>query len=156
MGNDELQPLGALERKIAAEHAFTRVPVASPSASIEQVRRSLGEGAYDSLTHVAILVGTKLVGVLTIESLFSVPGESTVRAPSRWWTRRVISWASSRRTGFWPCCCGSMRRTWIAWAASLGAPRRPAARAKKLLHATFCTKYRGCSSVLSGLCSSLT
>ena len=79
MGNDELQPLGALERKIAAEHAFTRVPVASPSASIEQVRRSLGEGAYDSLTHVAILVGTKLVGVLTIESLFSVPGESAVR-----------------------------------------------------------------------------
>ena len=79
MGNDELQPLGALERKIAAEHAFTRVPVASPSASIEQVRRSLGEGAYDSLTHVAILVGTKLVGVLTIESLFSVPGESPVR-----------------------------------------------------------------------------
>jgi len=79
MGNDELQPLGALERKIAAEHAFTRVPVASPSASIEQVRRSLGEGAYDSLTHVAILVGTKLVGVLTIESLFSAPGESAVR-----------------------------------------------------------------------------
>lgn len=79
MGNDELQPLSALERKVAAEHAFTRVPVASPSASIEQVRRSLGEGSYDSLTHVPVLAGTKLVGVLTIESLFSAPGESAVR-----------------------------------------------------------------------------
>lgn len=78
MANDELQPLGALERKVAAEHAFTRVPVASPSAPLEQVRRSLVEGTYDSLTHVAILAGTKLVGVLTIENLFSGPGETAV------------------------------------------------------------------------------
>ena len=79
MGNDELQPLSTLERKVAAEHVFTRVPVASPSMSIEQVRRSLGEGTYDSLTHVAIVEGARLVGVLTVESLFSMPGESTVR-----------------------------------------------------------------------------
>ena len=67
-------PLDLLERRIAAEHAFTRVPVASPSMSAEQVRESLNEGTHDSLTHVAILEGTNLVGVLTIEALFAAPG----------------------------------------------------------------------------------
>ena len=67
-------PLDLLERRIAAEHAFTKVPVASPSMSAEQVRESLNEGTHDSLTHVAILEGTKLVGVLTIEALFAAPG----------------------------------------------------------------------------------
>jgi magnesium transporter len=41
------------------------------------MRWSLKGGTYDSLTHVAILEGTKLVGVLTIEALFAAPGEVT-------------------------------------------------------------------------------
>jgi magnesium transporter len=77
MRENELPPLNVLERKVAAEHAFTRVPVASPSVSVEQMRWSLNEGTYDSLTHVAILEGTKLVGVLTIEALFAAQGEVT-------------------------------------------------------------------------------
>src|SRR5829696_3804023 len=77
MKENELPPLNVLERKVAAEHACTRVPVAYPSVSVEQMRWSLNEGPYDSLTRVAILEGTKLVGVLTIEVLFAAPGEVT-------------------------------------------------------------------------------
>jgi magnesium transporter len=77
MRENGLPPSNVLEREVAAEHAFTRVPVASPSVPVEQVRGSLSEGTYDSLSHVAILEGTKLVGVLTIEALFAAAGEAT-------------------------------------------------------------------------------
>ena len=77
MSENGLPPLALLEHRIAAEHAFTRVPLASPSVSAEQVRGSLNEGTYDSLTHVAILEGTKLVGVLSIEALFAASGGVT-------------------------------------------------------------------------------
>ena len=144
------QPLASenLTFETAEEHALTRVPTASPSSSVGNIRKQLAQNAYDSLTHVAILEDVELVGVLTIEELFSaredvVVGEimgsipqwssgapirrsplgrrsDTERAPSRWWTKRATSWASSRRTGFWPCCCGSTRRTWIVWVGSSG------------------------------------
>ena len=78
MRENGTSPLDAFEGKVAAEHAFTRVPVASPSVSVEQMRGSLSERTYDSLTHVAILEGTKLVGVLAIEVLFAAPGEVSV------------------------------------------------------------------------------
>lgn len=71
-------PLNALEREVAADNALTRVPVASPSAPAKQVRESLNKGIYDSLTHIAILEGSHLAGVLTIETLFAAPGEPTV------------------------------------------------------------------------------
>jgi magnesium transporter len=43
---------------------------------VDEVQRMLGKEKYDSLTHVAILEGAKLVGVLKIEDLFSVPNET--------------------------------------------------------------------------------
>ena len=61
------------------EHAFTRVPSASPTSPVEEIRRSLLEDRYDSMTHVAILDGAKLAGVLTIENLFSAPKGSVAR-----------------------------------------------------------------------------
>lgn len=76
MQDNELRHVGALERKIAAEHVLLRVPVASPSEPVDEVQRMLGKEKYDSLTHIAILEGTKLVGVLKIEDLFSVPSET--------------------------------------------------------------------------------
>jgi magnesium transporter len=62
----------------AEEHALTRVPTASPSSSVGKIRNQLAQNAYDSLTHVAILEDAKLVGVLTIEELFSAPEEAVV------------------------------------------------------------------------------
>jgi magnesium transporter len=69
----ELPTLRSFSYETAAEHLHTRVPVASRSSPVDEIRRSLGEKRYDSLTHIAILEGTKLVGVLTIENLFSTP-----------------------------------------------------------------------------------
>ena len=62
----------------AEEHALTRVPTASPSSSAGEIRKQLAQNSYDSLTHVAILEDAELVGVLTIEELFSAPEEAVV------------------------------------------------------------------------------
>jgi magnesium transporter len=78
MRENGTSPLDAFESRVAAEYAITRVPKASASESAEQMRASLSEGTYDSMTHLAILEGTKLLGVLTIEALFAAPGEVTV------------------------------------------------------------------------------
>ena len=74
------QPLASenLTFETAEEHALTRVPTASPSSSVGKIRNQLAQNAYDSLTHVAILEDAKLVGVLTIEELFSAPEETVV------------------------------------------------------------------------------
>ena len=61
------------------EHALTRVPSASPTSPVEEIRRSLLEDRYDSMTHVAILDGAKLAGVLSIENLFAAPKGSVAR-----------------------------------------------------------------------------
>lgn len=76
MTPDGLASLEDPTRETAAEHLCTRVPTASPSSPVEEIRASLREGAYESLTHIAILQEGKLVGVLTIEDLFSAPDET--------------------------------------------------------------------------------
>ena len=64
--------------KTAEEHSLTRVPTASPSSSAGEIRNQLAQNAYDNLTHVAILEDAGLVGVLTIEELFSAPEEAVI------------------------------------------------------------------------------
>ena len=63
----------------AGERVLTRVPRASPKSLVDEIRRSLLGDRYDSLTHVAILDGAKLAGVLTIETLFSAPKGSVAQ-----------------------------------------------------------------------------
>ena len=66
---DEQQLASAsLAFETAGEHVLTRVRRASSKSLVEEIRRSLLEGWYDSMTHVAILDGAKLMGVLTIET----------------------------------------------------------------------------------------
>jgi magnesium transporter len=77
---DNQQPTSAsVAFETAGEHALTRVPRASPASLVEEIRRSLFEGRYESITHVAILDGAKLAGVLTIENLFSAPKGSVAQ-----------------------------------------------------------------------------
>ena len=64
----------------AEELALTRVPTVFPRSSVGEVRNKLSENTYDSLTHVAILEDTQLVGVLTIEKLFCAPEGSMARS----------------------------------------------------------------------------
>ena len=76
MTSNQLPPLEDLMFGVAAQHVCTRVPVASPSSSIGEIRQALDENRYESLTHVAILEDAKLVGVIKIEDLFSAPDGS--------------------------------------------------------------------------------
>jgi len=73
---NEDPPLRELTFGTAAEHVCTRVPVASPSSPVEEIRHTLEENRYESLTHVAVLEGTILISVLRIEDLFSAPAGS--------------------------------------------------------------------------------
>lgn len=87
------------------EHALTRVPSASPTSPVEEIRRSLLEDRYDSMTHVAILDGAKLAGVLTIENLFAAPKGSVAREVMdpdppvvvRGTDQEVAAWQAARR-----------------------------------------------------------
>jgi magnesium transporter len=77
---DEQQLASAsLSFETAGEHVLTRVPRASPKSLVEEIRRSLLGDRYDGLTHVAILDGAKLAGILTIETLFSAPKGSVAQ-----------------------------------------------------------------------------
>jgi magnesium transporter len=72
---DEVFPEDPLRFEVAADHVLARVPVAAPSSSAGEIRRALDGGRYETLTHVAVLEGERLVGVLKIEDLFSArPG----------------------------------------------------------------------------------
>src|SRR3712207_6652221 len=73
MPDEQQLASGSLVFGTAEEHVLARVPTASPTSEVEEIRRSLLEDRYESMTHVAILDDAKLVGVLTIENLFSAP-----------------------------------------------------------------------------------
>jgi CBS domain-containing protein len=174
---DEQQLASAsLSFETAAEHVLTRVPRASPKSLVEEIRRSLLGDRYDGLTHVAILDGAKLAGILTIETLFSAPKGSVAQevmdpdpsivVPGT--DQEVAAWQAARRgesalavvdeeddfLGFvpphrlLPCCSGSTRRTWIVWVDSLGAPPKPAEQAANQKDVAFGTDCPGSWSVL--------
>jgi magnesium transporter len=73
MPDNQQFALASLAFETAEEHVLAKVPRASSTSLVEEIRRSLLKHRYDSMTHVAILDGAKLVGVLTIENLFSAP-----------------------------------------------------------------------------------
>jgi len=77
---EDQQPASAhLAFETAGEHVLTRVPRASPTSLVEEIRVSLLEERYDSMTHVAILDGARLAGVITIENLFAAPKGSVAQ-----------------------------------------------------------------------------
>jgi len=78
MEREDLAPLHELAYETAAEHVCHRVPIASPEARAGEVRRALEGRTFDSATHVAVLDGERLVGVLTIETLLRAPEDAVV------------------------------------------------------------------------------
>jgi magnesium transporter len=61
----------------AAEHLATRVPIASPSSSVAEIRRSLEGQRFDSAVTVAICDEGRLVGLLTVEELCAAAGDAS-------------------------------------------------------------------------------
>ena len=149
---------------LASENLTSRPPRSMPSRGCRppsfvirgNIRKQLAQNAYDSLTHVAILEDVELVGVLTIEELFSaredvVVGDYGFGSPSgcpghRSGGRRLAGGQTRRGPrgggrrgqlrGLHPaaqassCCSGSTRRTWIVWVLgnleARGASQEPA------------------------------
>jgi magnesium transporter len=64
----------------AAEHACTRVPVASPEARVGEFRRSLLGQEYESATHAVVCEAGRFLGILRIEDLLAAPDDARVAA----------------------------------------------------------------------------
>lgn len=61
----------------AAEHLATRVPIASPSSSVAEIRRSLEGRQFDSAVSVAICDDGRLVGLFSVEELCAAAGDAS-------------------------------------------------------------------------------
>lgn len=89
----------------AAEHLATRVPIASPSSSVAEIRRSLEGRRFDSAVSVAICDDGRLVGLLSVEELCAAAGDARaadvmdldppVVAPST--DQEIAAWQAVRR-----------------------------------------------------------
>lgn len=62
----------------AKEHAVIDVPIAHPQQTVEEIINSLFGKKYSSASHIAVLENGKLVGVVTVEDLFSNDKSSKV------------------------------------------------------------------------------
>ena len=76
-GNDRSHNDGAGDNLlgVAAEHATSRVPTASPGQSVGEVRDAIVGTDFESAVDVAVLVGKRLVGIVPIEALLAADRE---------------------------------------------------------------------------------
>ena len=75
--------------RIAGEQATARVPVARPDETAGEVRDALPETSYDCADDVAVLDGSRLVGIVPIEVLMAAaPDEPARRLDGHGPTRR--------------------------------------------------------------------
>lgn len=61
----------------AAEHLTRRVPIATASDRIEDIRSSLAGVRFDTVQAVAVCAGERLIGLLRIEDLLAAPTDAT-------------------------------------------------------------------------------
>jgi hypothetical protein len=73
-----VDPQDRITFEIASEHATTRVPMARPTDSAGELRRSLLGQTYDCASHIAVCEGGRFVGVLRIEDLIASRDDRTV------------------------------------------------------------------------------
>ena len=75
---DPLLSLDHVTFEIAAEHACARVPITSPDARADQVRRSLAGQSYESATHIVVCEDHRFLGIVTIEDLLAASAGATM------------------------------------------------------------------------------
>jgi magnesium transporter len=73
MPNDPAVPVPSVTFEIAAEHASTRVPMAQPSSTAGEVRRSMTGRSYDCASHLVVCEGERFVGIVRVEDLLAAP-----------------------------------------------------------------------------------
>jgi magnesium transporter len=64
--------------EIASEHASTLVPIARPSETVGQLRRSMLGRSYECASHIVVCEGDAFVGVLRIEDLVASEDDRTI------------------------------------------------------------------------------
>ena len=77
MGVQDFESSREVAFETAAEHLATRVPIASPSSSVAEIRRSLEGRRFDSAVSVAICDDGRLVGLLSVEELCAAAGDAS-------------------------------------------------------------------------------
>lgn len=75
---DLLPPQHELVFETAAEHLSTRVPTVAPTATAEEVRRSLAGQRFDTVAEIAVCEDGRLKGLLSIEDLLAAPAGAVV------------------------------------------------------------------------------
>jgi magnesium transporter len=65
-------------RETAAEHASTRVPLASPATTAGEVRRGLVGREFETASHIVVQEAGQFLGLLRIEALLTAPDDSLV------------------------------------------------------------------------------
>jgi magnesium transporter len=78
MATQVLPRLEDLTYQQAAEHAVSNVPSVSPSDTAADVKRLLMAQRFDSVSHVAVIDGKSLVGIVRTEDLLPAPDETSV------------------------------------------------------------------------------
>ena len=63
---------------VAADHATTRIPTGRPDQQVTETRAGLDGTEFDSVDDVAVLDGSRLVGVISIERLLASNPERTL------------------------------------------------------------------------------
>lgn len=65
---------------VAVDHATAAVPTASPGQAVGEVRDAIVGTSYESAVDLAVLVGDKLVGMVSIEALMSANRDTGIEA----------------------------------------------------------------------------
>jgi magnesium transporter len=79
MTTEEGNGLEEILFETASEHVATRVPVATPEQSVDDVRRALWGQRFETLAAVAVVDRERLVGLIRLEDLMAAPGHAHVR-----------------------------------------------------------------------------
>ncbi len=80
MSTDERVANGAVTFESAAQHATHRVPIASPGATVGELRAALAGASFDSAAHVVVCEGERFRGIVRIEDLLPARSDTTVEA----------------------------------------------------------------------------
>jgi magnesium transporter len=64
----------------AAAHATKDVPIAEPTAGVQEIREALTNRSFESASHLVVCRAGRFLGIVTIEDLLGAPGDATVES----------------------------------------------------------------------------
>jgi CBS domain-containing protein len=98
----------------AATHVTKNVPIAEPTAPVQQVREALTDRFYESASHLVVCRAGRFLGIVTLEDLLRASGESTVGSLM---DREALSRQESTRNWLRGTQCATASRP-LPWSTS--------------------------------------